>query len=585
MDATEIKTRHGLILQGVVGASLASAGFTLRENWQYAQENETPDFTIPDDDRPRFVVEVHQTDARDSFRMKILRAFSAVCEAKCFFGDDAISVNILFGDPDTEVPESNVRALFSIFDVNVIPRKTIASKEAADIEAASLRLASDEDVDVAKGVLELRRTHATAIALLGKVLKHSLDSGTTDSTLFPLWQSERTRLRSLGSPPAVGGVTHYKQSLLQSLYLTDADFAELRRQRDANKVSASVSKQLQASGLVELIPSVAGRRTGPRYRLRSTLADLIADPDGPRLRENCERRIDAVSAMQCFFDDIRNPRKRQRLATAFVKLLHLGKKAIAEAIVESLETGCTASIRHERCWVADLMPLVVGLSHNSFNRRMFQHPKYTHSLGNPFNNITIRSARLGRDRSVLKEYADIAVDVFFTAVRDARLDLKAVRAADLADKLAAFRIAAAVKLQKLNPLYLEVESVCRELDVHCAYRGSPSFLSDVSDPADPVGKYDLFVLTKNSAEVLLNALYVGENYGSDHKADEWSARRRSLGYRLSGDAVVPVDRRAYVMVLDGVWTQKSATKLHAAGWSHVCRLHELRNTLRKLFAE
>jgi hypothetical protein len=585
MDATEIKTRHGLILQGVVGASLAAAGFTLRENWQYAQENETPDFTIPDDDRPRFVVEVHQTDARNSFQMKVLRAFSAVCEAKCFFGDDAISVNILFGDPDTEVPESNVNALFSIFDVNVIPRKSIASKEAADIEADSLRLASNEDIDVAHGVHELRRTHATAIALLGKVLKQSLDSGAANAKLFPLWQSERARLRTLGSPPAVTGVTHYKQSLLQSLYLTDADFSELHRQRDANKVSDAVKKQLQASGLAQAIPSVAGRRTGPRYRLRPTLADLIADPDGPRLRENCERRIDAVSAMQCFFDDIRRPRKRQRLATEFVRLLHLGRKAIVDAIVESLETGCTGSIKHERCWVADFMPLVLGQSHNSFNLRMFRHPRYTQSLGNPFNNITIRSARLGRDRRVLKQYAQVAVDVFFTAVRDARLDLKAVCARGLADKLAAFRIAAAVKLQKLNPLYLEVESVCRELGVHCAYRGSPSFLSDVSDPADPVGKYDLFVLTKDSAEVLLNALYVGENYGSDHKADEWSARRRSLGYRLSADAVVPVERRAYVMVLDGVWTQKSATKLHAAGWSHVCRLHELRNTLSTLFSK
>jgi hypothetical protein len=584
MDATEIKTRHGLILQGVVGASLAAAGFTLRENWQYAQENETPDFTIPDDDSPRFVVEVHQTDARNSFQMKVLRAFSAVCEAKCFFGDDAVSVNILFGDPDTEVPESNVRALFSIFDVNVVPRKTIASKEAAEIEAASLRLASDEDIPVAHGVLELRRSHAAAIVLLGQVLKRSLDSGAANAALFPLWQFERKRLRALGAPPAVGNVTHYKKSLLQSLYLTDTDFAELLRHRDANKVSATIKKQLQATGLVQVIPSVAGRRTGPRYRLRSTLADLIADPDGPRLRKNCEQRIDAVSAMQCFFDDIRRPRQRQRLATEFLRLLHLGRKALVKAIVESLTTGVTGSIRHERCWVADLMPLVLGLRHNNFNRRMVRHPKYTQTLGNPFNNITIRSPRLGRDRMVLKEYATVAVDVFFTAARESRLDLKAVRPADLADKLADFRIAASVKLQKLNPLYLEVESVCRDLGVHCAYRGSPSFLSDLSDPADPVGKYDLFVLTKNRAEVLLNALYVGESYGSDHKADEWSARRRSLGYRLSRDEIVPVERRAYVMVLDGVWTQKSATKLHAAGWSHVCRLHELRNILSEVFA-
>jgi hypothetical protein len=584
MDATEIKTRHGLILQGLVGASLAAVGYALRENWQYAPEYETPDFTIPDDDQPQFIVEVHQTDARNSFQMKVLRAFSAVCEAKCFFGDGAISVNILFGDPDAEVPESNVRALFAFFDVNIVPRKTNASLDAAKLESHSLRLAGDESYDVTRAVLEIRKDCAEAIKSLGRALKDSLDQAAVKTDLFSLWCSERTRLSSMGACPAVGSVTHYKKSLLQSLFLSDDHFEELRRHRDPNKVSAAAKRQLRAVGLVSQLPFIAGRGKGPRYRLVSTLADLVFDTDGPRLRSNCEHRIDDVRAVESFFSDIRSPRRRQQLARAFVELLSGGRKAVEKAIVESLETGTTAGITHARCWVADFMPLVVDASHNSFNRRMFQHPAYTQTLGNPFNNITIRSPRLGRDRKALTEYAKIATDVFFQAVRERRVDLTAVSPGDLADKLAVFRIGAAVKLQKLNPLYLEVESVCRTLGVTCDYRGSPSFLSDVSDPADPVGKYDLFVLTKDNSEVLLNALYIGENYGSDHKADEWSARRRSLGYRLRDGAITPVERKAYVMVLDGVWTQKSVTKLHAAGWTHVCRLPDLHRTLTGVFS-
>ena len=41
-----------------------------REDWQYDSLCQVPDFFIPDSDMPKFFIEVHQTDARDSFRME-----------------------------------------------------------------------------------------------------------------------------------------------------------------------------------------------------------------------------------------------------------------------------------------------------------------------------------------------------------------------------------------------------------------------------------------------------------------------------------------------------------------------------------
>ena len=58
MNATKIKTRHGLILQDLLGTALTQAGFTYRENWQYDPDLERPDFTIPDSDKPKLALEV-----------------------------------------------------------------------------------------------------------------------------------------------------------------------------------------------------------------------------------------------------------------------------------------------------------------------------------------------------------------------------------------------------------------------------------------------------------------------------------------------------------------------------------------------
>jgi hypothetical protein len=91
------------------------------------------------------------------------------------------------------------------------------------------------------------------------------------------------------------------------------------------------------------------------------------------------------------------------------------------------------------------------------------------------------------------------------------------------------------------------------------------------------------LLRQGSKVAVAKVLYVGAGYGPDHKADEWSARRRSLGYRLVGEVVEPTDRLGYVFVLDGVWTPKAVRKLHAAGWDRICRLPDLEGCLRHLF--
>lgn len=582
MDATEIKTRHGLILQGIVALALDSAGYTFRENWQYDADNERPDFTIPDSDKPRFMVEVHQTDARDSFRMKILRSFTAVCEAKCFFGSSIHTVNVLFGEPATEVPESNVKALCGFFDVNIIPRETSCNEESILIELDSLKLAQDEDYDVASAVAELESKRSDEIEVLGKMLKEQLDAASISSKLKSLWTSEITRMGSLGDPPTITDATHYKKALLQSLFLSDSHFHELFKNKDPNKLSGEAKEQLMAVKLIEYVPSIREAKFGPQYKLDPILHKFLANPDAERLRKYCEEKIDEEPAMKFFFDDIREPLRRKKMCNAFLSLPITSPPKLSDSIMENISSDNYLGIPHRRCWVVDLAALFLGVSHNEMNRQLIAANCDPQGLGNPYNQLSYKSERFLSDSTTHKEYAD-GVAIIFSSLRASRTKHLAKSADELSARLLELRMGAAVKLQKLNPLYLEVESTCRDLGISCEYGGNPSLLSDLSGRADPVGKYDLFKLTKDGKEVLLNSLYVGEGYGSDHKADEWSARRRSLGYSLSGTTITPSSRAGYVMVLDGVWGEKSVRKLHAAGWTHICQPPQLKETLKACF--
>src|SRR5215216_6303373 len=123
MDERQRKIRYGLILQGCVERALRETEFAkFGLTTQYDPDYMTPDFLIPDNRNPSHFIEVTQTEARDSFRMKMLRYFEAVCEAKAYFGPQVVSVNVLFGNPQAELPESNVKALYGFFDANLCPR-------------------------------------------------------------------------------------------------------------------------------------------------------------------------------------------------------------------------------------------------------------------------------------------------------------------------------------------------------------------------------------------------------------------------------------------------------------------------------
>jgi hypothetical protein len=152
----------------------------------------------------------------------------------------------------------------------------------------------------------------------------------------------------------------------------------------------------------------------------------------------------------------------------------------------------------------------------------------------------------------------------------------------LADDLLRFRVGSAIKLQKLNPLYLELQNVTKKSGLSISYVGTRSIISDLAVAARAVAKFDLFHITDGNRTVIANAVAVHDGHGDD-KSKEWGARRRALGYCLRDGSVQPAQFHESVFIIDGDWESKHVERLHRAGWTRIIRLDQVKETLRDIF--
>lgn len=581
MNETEIKTQLGLILQGVLAEVLTQAGFSYAMDPQYDPTCEKPDFLIPNDKNPQLMIEVHQTEARNSFQMKTLRAFTAVAESKSFYKNDLICINILFGNPDIELPAANVKAMCSFFDENIIPRKQATNTSVIDsLETKALELAGTVGTTVKEAVNYIIANHVTALTELSNLLEPILKQAKAKTELFPLWILERKRTKTIAKSPTPGNATYYKRMMLRALYLKDDDFQELVDKQDPALCSKSVQDQLLETKLAEI--EVGLDEDNDYIELEPEFQRFIADPDAPRLRLLCKARLDAAPQMKWFFEDIRNSSRRKNMVEKFCNIACLDEDNFRDEFRHCFENGTALGIEHTRCWIADLMPIVVGESHNHFNKAMFASKKYTLKLGNPYNNIAIRSDRLGKNFSHLEMYQEIACDVFFQTVTNKKIDLSQINKEKLAEQILLFRLGAAIKLRKLDPLFEVSQEICIRLGLKQIKTSIPSIVGDLAK-SKSAGKFEAYEISNElGKKIMMNAVAVHDNNG-DHKSKEWGARRLATLYRWSSNKFTSGEYSDALFILDGEWKDKDVERLYRDGWNHICRLSKLEDELTRIF--
>ena len=351
MDETTLKTRAGLILEGCVAAALQMTTFsTFHATPKYDKKSMTPDFLIPNATSPEYFIEVTQTEARNSFQMKTLRYFESVCDAKAHFGSDVISVNVLMGDPDSELPASNIQAMYGFFDANLNPRGDAKSSQArarlTKLEHVALRFAGDESVSTREAITSVTKQHADAIKDLSALLQTTISSAQAKSSLKSLWAHERKRLRRLeGIDGKLPDSPSYKRPILNSLFFADTHFETLLSSRNPYRLPQEIKDQLIVCGLAD-----ATNTSGRLVINRDVLRFIANVGDARNFRAICSSVIETDTSMRFFFRDIQSADRRAKMSEVLWPILKTGGHALADAILGSLDDPDWRGIHHpQRC--------------------------------------------------------------------------------------------------------------------------------------------------------------------------------------------------------------------------------------------
>jgi len=292
-------------------------------------------------------------------------------------------------------------------------------------------------------------------------------------------------------------------------------------------------------------------------------------------------------SMLWFFEDIRNRERRNQMVEIFWEILNNPSVGFSQSIQDNISSYNFQGIQHLRCWIVDLIARYLGVSHNELNRRIVAINCDYQSLGNPFNQISYKSERFMSDSSNHNDYAEAIERCFNTLLSSEIVDL-AINQQDLANRLLILRLDGVIKLHKLNPLYLILESLGDELGLSCISQGTNSIISDLSR-SNAVGKHEMFHISNGEITIVANAIAVHDHNG-DHKSKEWGARRLATLYRYQAPrrGQAPQIQSSGIIeglfIIDGEWEQRNINRLYRSGWNHIVRLGELEDKLKEIFS-
>jgi hypothetical protein len=569
-DNVETGTRFGLALEILVSKSLERAKFDAKQAWQYSPLCLTPDFSIPSTDKPHFIMEVTQVEARNVFQRKLLRYAQAVSDAKSFFGPSIRAVNVLFGDTSL-LPSSSVEVLTSIFDINIFPVTPSHDDflpSVAGYMGAVLKLVK------AGESLADHEFPATVLNDFANLLKRKLKENSSPGPLNEMWAAEYERLREHKTAnQKTGATTYYREALLQSLCISNGVYKLIKSGATRQEQDEDTLDLLKSHGVIDIRNSIKGLQiVAP-----ATLQGLVGQQTFDLMRGACSAQVNSIASTRWHFEDIQDLERLRIMARFVTNLLSQGISEFHEALIENARTGSIGGIEHTRCWMADVVAEILAVSHNTINNWILTSPLYKGTIPNPFNNLTMRSERfLGSEIEITTACAALT-----QIVRDANLPPIRNRS-KIVDGLLRLRLYAAKGMQKFNPLIVGLAAIAKQKGYdQASVRRLESCLNDLVEDNGAVGKFDLmeFLDTKSKKRFYLTAIAVGPNYSSDHKADEWSARRRMFAYRVIKGKCAKAELPKTVFVYDGNWSPKSVNKLLMAGWDYVCSVSEFPDLL------
>lgn len=582
---TQLRTRFGHLMERLTGIALTKAGFTYRFDWQYDDTCISPDYTLPDSDSVNVLMEVTQTDSRDSLRMKSLRYLELIAEAKIHFGSALVCVSTIYGTPGEDLQETFLQASLSPFDAALVPRNDTRisltqRNQIEDLEGKALSLAS-KTAAVEKALASLK-THP-GVDALAAFFRKAIPAVKANAILRQVWDLESTR--SAKSPPSedLAPITSsHKKGLLEALFLSDDSFNKLCKYLESARPGKQsewpkdVKTSLLEAGLATERPSISG----PRLILKPEISGILGSEEGMRCARLTRKALSTAEGAKWYFEDIRDPARRVSMAKKYLAIIAKGKSYLEKAVFDNLVHSVYDGVSHSRCWVAECVAMHLGVSQSELDNRITRDPEFNarfsgRLVGCPFRDVAMKFAAIMTNQDRLRDHA------YFIAKLHSKLIAKSIDAATLATTLGKARRDNSVKLKHLNPLMLVVSDTFAKHGWSLEVTHVPSLIFDLMNDAH-AGRFSVHMATKGKRRVVLNALQIIDA----HKPKEWAARGRAIRYRIVDDngkisVVEQLKDAHFVFVLDGKVNVKMRTMLEKAGWI-TCALDELEGLMGTL---
>ncbi|MEM7067191.1 MAG: 5'-methylthioadenosine/S-adenosylhomocysteine nucleosidase [Cyanobacteria bacterium P01_B01_bin.77] len=593
-----VKTRFGQILDLVTQKVLERCEFDFRQDWQYEKDSTKLDFFFENIESSPVFMEATQTDRRDALRMKTLRYFNLVSQAKIRFGTDLVAVSLIYGNPSTRLSGSTVKSSLSFFDSSLIPQEdSFLDQEGKDsirsLENKALELARD-GFSRNKAIVNILENHLDAIDQLVKYFKKALPSVKTDNVLKQLWEQEIIRDSTSKTSTAIKPIeTYYKAGVIKTLFLNEKEFNHLTNRlnylggyqegldlTDIGLESLLLEK-LRGLKIAKKNSSVA---SNSELLLGKEISFVFQNSNALGLVSKARTVLSETEKAKWYFEDIYQNQRRTQMAKIFAEFSTQGEESFREAIFQNYKQETYAGIQHSRCWLLDFVSIELKKSQSELNNIIASYPDYTERIG-AFQSIAIKLDFSDQRAKKLSYFIARAWQEL--GKTSGKIDeLISLRRNDLtgnydamARKLLDFRLKSAVKLVNFDPLRNMLEMTLENEGWNIEEKRYSSILGDLLENSSK-GKFKVFLARKNDISLIINVLQIIDA----HKPQEWAARGRALRYRIQTNpngekqVVRQLEDAEFVFALDGKVTSKMRRQLERGGW-RTCALDDLPEVL------
>ncbi len=569
--------RLGLVLEACIVPMLEKNGFKFANSESYAELLTRPDFILYDHGKPSVSLAVTATSSRDTWIKKRWRYVDEVAQLKSFYGEDFLTINVLYGSP-TVFGINEMKFIDAFFDASIITEELnggidfLIQAERYVIDYPAL---STQEIAARLESLPIWSTHCNSLI---KSLKSILSKRhiLTEKNLYrKVWQKEHPGysafLSEIKTRKYTDKISYLRYSILNGL-LIGPDYMDAIIQ--SIKKDSPVSDAIY-SACCEKTEFLFTNRLGKKYIVDEKLRRTVESGLTSDICRELEKTIFTNDTQRFLLDDIQDEKRLEKMVDiAWPKLLD--QKSLTSMLIQSFLDNNYGGIAHARVWPIDVVVSYLGISIIQLNRKYVSRyrPSVTSVVVNFVSKIAIAQSQFSEYQSLCVFCEELAAVIFEEVSQVKSKPTKQ----ELVRRIREYKIHSLSLQPYINPLQRYLEMILEKNGWAYKKDAIPCLLGAISDiPGSMKTIKEVYQVTKGKTTVWIKCI-AGYD-GVKDKTREMAARGHLLKYETPSSKKRTVKM---VFAYDGKWSTDLKQLLALSGWDDIISIFDLEKYLSLL---